>query len=294
MQNDPTDPNDGLDKLARRIRARSAGLSKALLRVLHYIDENRVEAMTKSAVEIGAAIGTSDATVIRTIQALGFNGLKDLKAEIAKSFGLGHTAVDHMARTFSTISEERATPIQTVLRDHREGFEALCLPDTQLQIEAAVNLLAKARHIGVFGIGPTGHLAGYFALQLSRSGRLSRAFDGHGSPLPDQLLHMPEVDALVMLTYGRPNREAQTCLSEARRLRKPVVLITDSPDKRLASEAKAVVAVHRGEAGRVALHGATFVCLEAIVLALASLQQQRALETLERLNELRRAAGKVP
>ena len=52
--------------------------------------------------------------------------------------------------------------------------------------------------------------------------------------------------------------------------------------------------MHRGQAGRVALHGATFVCLEAIMLALASLEKPLAIETLERLNELRKAVGKTP
>jgi DNA-binding MurR/RpiR family transcriptional regulator len=146
----------------------------------------------------------------------------------------------------------------------------------------------------VFGLGPSSYLASYFALLLSRTGRPSRVFDGSGSPLPDQLLQVRDIDALVMLAYGRPYKEATACIAEARRFRKPIVLITDTPEKGLAAHASVVVSVHRGQAGRVALHGATFVCLEAIMLALASLEKPLAIETLERLNELRKAVGKTP
>jgi DNA-binding MurR/RpiR family transcriptional regulator len=97
-----------------------------------------------------------------------------------------------------------------------------------------------------------------------------------------------------MLAYGRPYKEATTCLAEARRMRTRILLITDSAEKGLASHATAVVAVHRGKGGRVALHGATLVCLEAIMLGLAARNKDRSILTLERLNELRKSLGKSP
>lgn len=294
MTDDPTDIPLAGDKLSQRIQARGQGLSRSLVRVLHYIDANRLDALTLSGVELGAAIGTSDATVIRAVQALGFEGLKDFKRELAASFGQGHSAADNMARTFTGIGEAHDTALDRVLQDHAASFEALSSSETRAQMSAAVKLLMPARRIGVFGLGPSSYLAQYFALQLSRTGRPAYVLDGSGRPLPDQLLCLKDVDAVVMLAYGRPYKEATACIAEARRLRKRIILVTDAAEKGLASHATAVVTVHRGEAGRVALHGATFVCLEAIMLALASRQKDRAIVTLERLNELRKSVGKTP
>ena len=67
----------------------------------------------------------------------------------------------------------------------------------------------------------------------------------------------------------------------------PIVLITDSLEDRLARQAKVTVTVARGRAGNVALHGATLVCVEAILLGVASKDPARALEALQRLNDLR-------
>jgi DNA-binding MurR/RpiR family transcriptional regulator len=288
------DLEEPVDKLGNRIRARISELSPALARVIAFIDANRLDAMTKSAAELGRMIGTSDASVIRAVKALGFDGFKELKQELAASLGQGHSAADNMVRTLTDVGDAYDAAIERVLDDHGAAFKALSSAETRAQISAAVKLLASARRIGVFGLGPSSHLARYFALQVTRSGRPAQVFDGSGSPLPDQLLGMQDVDVVVMLAYGRPYKEATTCMAEARRVRKRILLITDFAEKGLASHATAVVAVHRGQAGRVALHGATLVCLEAILLALASRNKDRSIMTLERLNELRKSLRKTP
>jgi len=289
-----TDPPSHGDKLTIRIRARIGGLSASLVRVVEFIDSHRLDALTLSAAEIGAATGTSDATVIRAVKALGFDGFKNLKQELAASFGQGQSAADNMARTFSGLDDTLDGAIERVLADHGAALQALVTAEARSQMAAAVKLLSSARRIGVFGIGPSSHLARYFALQVSRIGRPARVFDGSRSPLADQLLAMSEVDAVVMLAYGRPYKEAMACVSEARRLRKRILLITDFEDLGLVRHASEIVTVHRGQPGRVALHGATFVCLEAILLALASRQKDKTVTTLGRLNELRKSLGKSP
>lgn len=279
------------DRLSKRIHARAQTLTPSLARVANYIDSNRLEVMTKSAIEIGAAIGTSDATVIRAVQALGFDGLRDLKDALAESLGRGETAADNMVRTFAELHEDADAAINRVFDDHHEAIAALSSQTTRAQIARAVAQLASVRRIGVFGIGLSSHLAAYFGMLLARAGRKVRLFDGAGAALPDQLLNIEDVEALVMLAYGRPYKEAIAVMNEARRLKKPVVLVTDTIEGRLSGQASVVVAVHRGQAGRVALHGATFVCLEAFMLALAAHERPLALSTLEKLNDLRKVVG---
>jgi DNA-binding MurR/RpiR family transcriptional regulator len=141
----------------------------------------------------------------------------------------------------------------------------------------------------VFGLGPSAALARYASVLLGRFGRISRALDASGISLADQLLDLNANDALVVLAYGRAYREVIAIFAEAKRLCLPLVLVTDSLDPSLAKSADVVVRVRRGQAGRVALHGATLVALEAIILGLASLDSVQALSSLGRLNELRAA-----
>jgi DNA-binding MurR/RpiR family transcriptional regulator len=121
---------------------------------------------------------------------------------------------------------------------------------------------------------------------LRRSGRRSEVLDRTGIELADQLLDLHPTDALA---YGPAYREVVTVLDEAARLGNPVALITDMLEGRLAARAQVVIPVQRGLAERVALHGTTLICLEALVLGLAASAKDQAVAALERLNELRQS-----
>ena len=108
-----------------------------------------------------------------------------------------------------------------------------------------------------------------------------------GIELVDQLLDLKTGDALLVLAYGRTYREVVVVFEEAKRLRLPIVLITDSLEARLASQADVVVPARRGKQERVALHGVTLIVLEAIALGLAFADSARAMRSLARLSELR-------
>lgn len=287
-----TDTGDN-DKLTERIRARIDGLPAAIVRVLDFIDSHRLDTVTLTAADIGVLTNTSDATVIRAVKALGYDGLNDLKEELSGCFGQGQSPADKLARTLSGAADSIDAAIDCVMDDHAAALQSLNSAEARFQMASAVKIFASARRIGVFGLGPSSHLARYFALQMSRMGRPTVIFDGSGSSLPDQLIAMPDVDVVAMLAYGRPYKEALACIAEARRLRKRVVLITDFEDLGFAGRASAVINVHRGQAGRIALHGATFVCLEAIILAVASRQKSSAVMSLKRLHELRKSVSKL-
>ena len=51
--------------------------------------------------------------------------------------------------------------------------------------------------------------------------------DRAGGQIADQLLDLEAGDAVLMLAYGEPYREAEATIAEARRLQLPIVLITD-------------------------------------------------------------------
>ncbi len=284
--------NGTTDKLRDRIRKRGGRLSPSLARVVMFIDANRHEAMTKSALELADAIGTSDATVIRAVQAIGFNGLRELRQVLAAASGSGKTPVDTITRTFASIREHSATAVDQVFSDHREAFAALETPETRASIVAAIEQLASAQRVGVFGIGATAFLARYLALSLNRVGRPTTVFDGYTAPLPEQLLEMRTINALIMMAYGLPYREAMSTISEARRQKVPIILITDSKDTASARHAAVVVPVECGHAGRINIHGATLVCLEAIIFALVAEDPSRTISTLERLSALRNSIYK--
>ena len=229
--------------------------------------------------------------MVRTAQALGFNGLGDLKRTLAAQLSNAGTPADAMRRTLAETGTEAGTAVDLVITTHRAAIEALGAPQARETILAAIAVLHPARRVLIFGIGPSAPLARYMAILLGRAGRPARALDATGIALADQLLDLSKGDALLVLAYGRAYREVVAVLTAARQLGVPIVLVTDGLEARLARQADVVVAARRGRAQRVALHGATLVVLEALVLGLAARDGERAVAALERLNDLRAAVA---
>ena len=77
-------------------------LSQATRRLVGYIDQHPNAVLVSSAVDLAAKINSSDATVIRAIQSLGFEGLPHLKAVIAEKLDEGvRTPVEKVSVTLS-------------------------------------------------------------------------------------------------------------------------------------------------------------------------------------------------
>lgn len=275
------------DVFRSRMMTRFTALSQAERRVARFIDRNRAAALASSAVELAASTGTSDATVIRTVRALGFSGLGQLKQELVRSLNRHSTPADDMRQTLKEVGRGTGRAIDDVLEVHRESLAGLRSPESRTRMIAAVSTLHRCERIVLFGIGPSASLAGYVSVLLGRTGRRSTILNATGTMLADQLLDLRAGDALLVLAYGRSYREVETVFEEGLRLGLPIVLVTDSLPDKLACFASVVVPARRGREGRVALHGTTLVCLEAIVLGLAAANKKAALETLQHLSRLR-------
>jgi DNA-binding MurR/RpiR family transcriptional regulator len=279
------DSGTDLDRVLRRAHQQ---LGAAGVRVAKFIDENRQVVLASTAAALGARIGTSDATVLRTVQTLGFASLAALKRAILNS-ATASTPADDMRRTLVDLEKASGEALDGVLQAHAEGLAVLQTGKCRAQIAAGVGVLDGADRIAVFGIGPSAALASYASILLARSGRRSRTISATGSMLADQLLDLRAGDALLILAYGRLYREVKAVFAEAKALRLPTVLVTEADDTPLAKLADVCVVIPRGRPGQMALHGATFVGLEALVLSLAAAKPKAALASLENLNRLRRA-----
>jgi DNA-binding MurR/RpiR family transcriptional regulator len=194
-----------------------------------------------------------------------------------------------MRRTLVDLEKTTGQALDGILQAHDEGLDVLRSAKCRAQMAAAVRVLDGAKRIAVFGIGPSSALATYVSTLLARNGRRSRTIGATGSMLADQLLDVTNGDVLLVLAYGRLYREVKAVFAEAKALGLATVLVTEADDTPLAKLANVCVVIPRGRPGQVALHGATLVGLEGLVLSLAAARPDAALASLENLNRLRRA-----
>ncbi|WP_267370688.1 MULTISPECIES: MurR/RpiR family transcriptional regulator [unclassified Pantoea] len=277
------------DVLAERLRAREKQLSPRLLAVARYLDQQRETVLESTAMEIALANQTSDATVIRAIQALGFSGLRDLKETLKVWFGPALTSEDKMVTTVSEVTSDVSSAIDFVLSGHRHACEVLSQPQNRVTVADAVTLLSEARAVAIFGINASGILADYSVRLLNRIGLPAFSLNRSGVALAEQMLAMQRGDVLVMMAQQSAHREGTTVVREAKRLGIPLILLTNATDSFFAREADVVINVPRGgEKGRIPLHGTIMVCLEMLILSVASAMPQRTVKTMKRLQDFYR------
>lgn len=282
-----------VDLFGERFRARAHQLSPRLLAVVSYINDNREVVLECTAMEIAAATQTSDATVVRAIQALGFAGLRELKQTMERWFGPSITSSEKMLSTVNALSCDVNSSIDFVLEGHQRACEVLSRPANRAAVAQAVALLSEARQVAIFGIGASGILAEYTGRLFSRIGLPSCVLNRTGFSLAEQLISLQRGDVMIMMGQKSPHREGMTALREARRLGIPTILLTQAVDSRFSQEAQVVIDVPRGgDNGRVPLHGTVLVCLEMLVLSVATTTPQRTMKSMKRINELHKAIGK--
>jgi DNA-binding MurR/RpiR family transcriptional regulator len=279
--------------LEGRISQTLPALSPAEQRVARFFLDRRETVLLASAAEIAALVGASDATVVRTARSLGFSGLSDLReAALADLTNNAASPSGRLKRTLEEAGDDAVSALRHTLATHEESLGLLRDPAFEASFLRAVEHLRKAERRHVFGIGPSGAVADYAALQMNRIGLATTALSVSGVGLADRLLGLGEGDALLAIAYAPLYREVAVTLDVAERLSLPVILVSDSLGPFVQGRVSEILPVPRGRAANLAMHGATLVVIEALVTALAAGAPETALSTLEDLASLRGALDK--
>ncbi|HZP94824.1 MAG TPA: MurR/RpiR family transcriptional regulator [Candidatus Limnocylindria bacterium] len=273
--------------LDERIAAARPELSPAEERVASFFAQHREEVVFLSAMEIAARLDTSDATVIRAAQSLGYSGLPDLKAELRDALRTRATPTLRLGRSLEDLGED---PVDVL--DHVLATEIQLLHDAKQTLRArdfarALDLLAAARRVVIQGLGPNAPLCEYFAARLRRMRRPALAVGTRGQALADSLLDMRKGDLVVVLAYDRSNPESEIMLDRARELGLPSILITDTLGLALAGRFTVALSARRAGGGMFHLSAITVVLLDALLFGLAGRDRVGALGAAEELQQLR-------
>ncbi len=268
-------------------------LAPAQRQVARFFTEHAARLGFYSAAEIAELLGTSDATVVRTAQSLGYRGLADLKRALRDDPGSDTAALTPEGRLAATLRRgtDPAEVLEHVLDVHRAATD-LARERLLASVPTAVALLGAAERIVLSGTGPSAAVAEYGAVLLGRIGRSTSTITATGLAAADQALTLRRGDALVLLAYTRLHPHAAVLLDTARRRDVPVVLLTDVLTS--LDDVDLVLTCPRGVPGESSSHAVTVLLLDALAIALAAADRPRASTALRELNRLRAALTSSP
>ena len=248
--------------------------------------QNQDEVAFLSAAEIAKQLDLSEATMVRFSRALGFDSYPAMREVLQAKF---RNLATHSARLRSRLDD---------LREAGDIFERLVASEIAFMTEslqtldrnalnAAVELLRTHQRVFVFGLGPSVSLVELLEIRLTRSARHVIPLNTSGQEMLEPMLLMNSNDLLIAIGFFNMTPTLQMVLDYANEHKTPVILVTDTLGPMVGDKADIVLAARRGPVS--AFHSLTvpMTILNALLLALSLVDQEKVMTNLDKLDQLR-------
>jgi DNA-binding MurR/RpiR family transcriptional regulator len=267
-------------------------MTKSEKRIAEYMRQNQDEVAFLSAGEIAGRLELSEATMVRFARTMGFDSYPALRIALQEKY---RRLVTHSARLRSRLGD---------LSEAGDIFERLVASEINYLTEslqtldrdafhAAVELLRTHQRVFVFGLGPSISLVDLLEIRLTRSARHVIPLRTSGRELLEPLLLMSKDDLLIVIGFFNVTRSLEMVLEYANQHRTPVILVTDTLGPLEGAKATVTLSARRGPVS--AFHSLTvpMTILNALLLALSSVDQEKVMSNLDELDRLRERLKKT-
>ncbi len=163
-----------MSRLLTKLRASLHGLSPVLRRVAQYVLDNPDAVIYHSVTELAEATRSSEGSIIRFCQDLGFSGFQELKLTLAVELDPPGRK-NNVPKPASDSHDSGSLMARLVEQAAAAAHETANLYEGEVTAEVAQRLRAAER-VDIYGVGASGVVAQYFAYKLLRLGLTAQAF----------------------------------------------------------------------------------------------------------------------
>jgi DNA-binding MurR/RpiR family transcriptional regulator len=215
--------------------------------IADFLIDRGVEVPVHSINELAQSMGIAPSAIVRFAQSFGFAGFTEMQ-RLFRVEALGERA-RYLSR-ISALRERKAQSASTIelvldaffdvnLTAMEEARESL----SSAAVEAAIDVLAEARLVGVLGQKRAYPLASYLYYGLSTLDCGALLLDGTGGLLPRQSGLLNRGDALVAISFAPYSPEVLDTTEALARAGIRVIAVTDEPESPLAVQAEVTLLV---------------------------------------------------
>jgi DNA-binding MurR/RpiR family transcriptional regulator len=219
------------------------------------------------------------ATIVRTVQALGYRRYADFGADLREHFVSRITPY----RIMEAATRERRSVADHVRHSLEREMENLSRLQSALDPQAVVDLarrIHRARRILVVGADLAASLSWFLAYGLLPLGFDAEAPEGSGGNVQHKARLLSRRDLLIAVSFGRCLRVTVEAVELARQRGAPTFGITDSDTTPIARSCDAYLLAPIVSSTFTGSYVAPMALLNAIVLACAQLTPRRSLALL--------------
>lgn len=284
-----------MDDIETRMRTAYQSLSKSQQKVTEFLLTHGVDVVYLSAARIARLVQVNRSTVVRTAQALGYEGFPDMQAALQSHFLARLSSVERFQYGSRQVIEgmheeapegEAGSILHRVVRTEIEHIENLLQQISLENFDQVVDMMVAARRIYILGLRSSTALALHLGtpLRLIRNNCYVLTYDS-ANGLSAPLEELGDQDVLFAITYSRYTRDTLNTMDYARSVGAKVVALTDNPLSPAATRADRIFVIPF----RLWLYGnaaAPYVLLNALFTALFLRFGDRIPERLEALERV--------
>jgi DNA-binding MurR/RpiR family transcriptional regulator len=233
---------------------------------------------------MGKRYNVDSATIIRTVQALGYEKFADFAQDLREHFVTRitpYSAMKAAERTSRSIADRVRQSVDQDL-ENLNSFRANLDADKIVEIAKQIN---QARRIVVIGIDFAASLAGSLAYALVRLGFDADAPIGSSGVVQNKIKIMTPKDLLIAISFGRGLRDTIGGVLRARQRNVPSFGITDGDRTPIAKYCDTYLLASTARTSFIDSYAAPTAAINAVLVACAHSQSARSLEHLRESEE---------
>lgn len=282
------EPSDGRSLEVRFAKSALSGTRRELIRA---ILDNHEETFFLSSREMAKRYNVDAATIVRSVQALGYERFAEFAADLRQHF------VNHITpyTVLKAETQEKRSVQDQILHCLERDSESLSILRSSLDVDRAVNLakqIHKARRILVVGVDLAATLAWFLAYGLTPLGFDAEAPVGTSGNLQHRIDLLTNKDLLIAISFGRCLKETVESVKRAHGRGVPTFGITDSETTPIAVHCDDYLLASTSSPSFTGSYVAPIALVNTIIVASAHLQPKRALEMLGRNEAEYRTGGR--
>lgn len=276
--------SDRQTALDKRFASAQSRLNPSRRKLLRMILEKPEDTYYLSSRELAKRYDVDAATIVRTIQVLGYRKFSEFLADLRSHFVTRITPYS----VLKAASEEKRTVPYRLRHNIELDLRNLQSLQSTVDSERIIDLsrrVKKARRILVVGIDLAASLSWYLAYGLMTLGFAAEAPVGSTGNLQRRVRTLTGQDLLIAISFGKCLRDTVEAAQRAKKRGVPTFAITDTETSPLAQICDEACFASIASPSFVGSYVAPFSLLGAILTACAHTQTARALELLRRSEE---------
>ncbi len=270
--------------LEERFAQARSQLTLSRQQLIRSILDNPDETYFLSSRELAKRYHVDAATIVRTIQALGYERFADFAADLRQHFVMRITPYTIM-RAATRENRSVADHIRNSLERDLENLSRLRTNLDTSRVEDLAKRIHRARRILVVGVDFAASLAWYLAYDLAVLGFDADPPVGSAGNLQYRVRLLTDKDLLIAISFGRCLRETVEAVLRARERGVPTFGITDSDTTPLARYCDAHLVAPITSPSFTNSYVAPLALINAIFVACAHIKPKRTLAVLRPTEE---------